>query len=176
VAKTPTPKPLAEPVEAKPKAKRRAPGTQKPRVRKYAVRRPKNTITVDKVAQLLRDNAGIRALVADKLQVHRSTVTRFIQAHPELEAIELEVQENLVDLSVAQLVQGIKKGDFQSVRYYLDNKGAMAGFGIQRVEMTGKGGGPIRVAPEYDYSKLTVEELRQMEALAMKALPDQSAA
>jgi len=41
----------------------------------------------------------------------------------------------------------------------------------QQVEYSGPNGGPINVKAEPDYSKLTVEELKQLEEIATKALP-----
>jgi phage terminase small subunit len=40
---------------------------------------------------------------------------------------------------------------------------------IEKVELTGKDGGPLEIAPAYDFSKLSLDELRSLKALTAKA-------
>jgi hypothetical protein len=142
----------------------------KPRQRVH--RRPNGKLTVERVIEALRVSAGIRAIAAEKLQVHRSAITRFIQNNPEIEDVEAEIVEELADVAEAKLLEGIKRGDFPNVKFYLENKARNRGYG-RNLELTGAKGQAIAVTaqPAMDYSKLTVAELRQLEAIMAKAAP-----
>ncbi len=148
--------------------------TPKPKPKKRDVqrvhRRPNGTLTVARVIEALRASAGIRAAAAEKLLVDRSTVTKFIQAHPEIEVVEDQIVEELADLAESKLLGNIREGEFPSIKFYLESKARDRGYG-RSVEMTGAKGAPITIAaaPAMDYDKLSVTELRQLEAIMDKA-------
>ena len=86
----------------------------------------------------------------------------------ELEALT----EELVDLAEAKLLEGIRAGEHPSITLYLEAKGRDRGYG-RKVEVSGTPGGePIAVSAvsAIDYSKLSLEELDQLEAIMSKAL------
>ena len=111
-------------------------------------------------------------LAADKLRVDRSTVCRFIKAHPEVAEALGEITEELADLAEAKLLDGIRNGEFPNIKFFLEHKARDRGYG-RNLELSGPGGKPIGIAaqPALDYSKLSTEELRQLEAIMSKAAP-----
>ncbi|BCA57694.1 hypothetical protein [Sphingomonas sp. HMP6] len=105
-----------------PKIDRSAPGLQ---------RRP--ALKLKEVEAALRASAGIRSVAAARLKVNPSSITRFIAKHPQLEEIEAEIVDGIVDLAVGKLVEQIRNGEFPAIKYYLDNKGQAAGFGVRKL-------------------------------------------
>lgn len=132
-------------------------------------RRPYGSLTVALVNEALRAAAGIRAGAAEMLRVDRSTVTKFIQAHPEIEQTEADIVEELADLAEGKLLQGIKEGQFPNIKFFLENKARHRGYG-RSIELTGKDGGAIRTQAEnIDLKKLSTKQLREFEALLAAA-------
>lgn len=56
-----------------------------------------------------------------------------VQRHPQLQKVIDEVVDNINDLAVAKLIENIRKGDFNSIKYYLENKGQGHGFGQRKL-------------------------------------------
>lgn len=101
-------------------------------------------LRLKEVEAALRASAGIRSIAARKLGVNPSSITRFVQRHPQLEVVEQEVVAEITDLAVAKLIEQIKNGDFQAIKYYLDNKGQAHGFGMRKLAF-GDGDGTVVV-------------------------------
>ena len=64
-----------------------------------------------------------------------------------------------------------KKGDLRADTWRIErrfpNRWGLKG----RIELTGEGGGPVRVTQEFDFSRLTTDELETLERLLDKARP-----
>lgn len=121
------------------------------------------------VAEALRQAAAIKSVAAQKLGISRSYLYDYIRAHPDLEDVIADVEEQTLDLAETQLVKALGEGDGQSVRFYLKTKGKNRGY-TERVESTGPEGGPQvhRLAPALDMSAYTDAELATLEALLEK--------
>jgi hypothetical protein len=63
---------------------------------------------------------------------------------------------------------------FALIDKYKASIAAEMGERVKKTELTGKDGGPIKIAPVVDYSKLTDEELVEIERLAQKAIDGNS--
>lgn len=104
--------------------------------KKNTYSRPRSSagkLTRKQVEAALRAAAGIRSVAAMKLGVHRSTITRFMQRHPELELVEAEIVDDINDLAVVGLIELIRQKDFAAIKYWLDEKGQALGFGKRRM-------------------------------------------
>lgn len=88
----------------------------------------------------MRAAAGIQALAAQKLQVNRATVCKFIRRHPQLQDVINEVTDEITDLSVAGLIENIRNKEMAAIKYWLDNKGQDAGFGLRKNAFEGGDG------------------------------------
>lgn len=130
-------------------------------------KRARGTLSVEQVEAALRASAGIQALAADKLRVHRSTICRFVHANPQLQRAIEEITAELVDLAEAKVIEGIGKGEFPFVKYFLDHKGEAAGYGnVRRVNLTGKVDVTTR---DPRLTKLSAEKLEELEAILAEA-------
>lgn len=119
-------------------------------------RKPK--LTVKRVEDALRQTGAIIAAAARMLNVSRTTLYAFLQRHTKIAALALDIEEELKDLAEGKVLQAIRAGDMQTVRWYLEMKAKDRGYD-RRVEIVGKDGGPLetRIAP--DLSGCTEEEL-----------------
>lgn len=140
--------------------------------RQRVLKRPRNRLTVATVLAALRQAAGIQSVAAEMLKVNRSTVCKFIKKNPKLAEALDDITEELLDLSEAKLLAGIRGGEFPFIKLYLEAKGRGRGYG-RSVMVSGPGGGPIQVRQdEYDLSNLTLEELKDLEAKLAKCAVD----
>src|SRR5690606_12635598 len=101
----------------------------------------------------------IKSAAAAKLNCSRTTLYVYLSENPEIgEALE-EIKEELKDLAEGKVLQSIKSGDMQTVRWFLEFQAKDRGYN-RRVEMSGPGGGPIETRQEPpDLSGFTEEEL-----------------
>lgn len=118
-------------------------------------------LTVAKVKEALQAAGGIKTVASRTLKCHRATLYRFLAAHPSVAEFLEDIDEELKDLAEGKLLQLIRAGDPQTIRWYLERKGRDRGYG-QRVEATGPDGGPIVVAQKLDLSGLSDEDLEVM--------------
>ena len=128
----------------------------------------KSRLTVKRVKAALQGAAGIRAVAARNLGVDRSTLYRFICQHPGLTEELEDIEEELKDLAEGKILQLIRAGDGQTVRWYMEMKGKDRGY-TRRVENVGRDGGPIETTTTVDLSALTDEQLRQLQDLMILA-------
>lgn len=99
-------------------------------------------LTVSKAAEALRKHHGVIMHAAEACGVHRHTMRKFIDEHPELEEIRQQADEELLDIGESHVVNALKGGDMKTVRWHLERKGKNRGYST-RVESTGADGGPV---------------------------------
>ena len=130
--------------------------------------------TTEQIIQVLEANGGIVLYAAQKLGVHRNTLDRWIKNEPELTKAAGDMTESLLDIAEANLIQMLKKGEWEPTRFYLSTKGRARGYGI-KAEITGKDGGPVMMAtePPIDFTKLSTKEIETYLALVDKGKPSQ---
>lgn len=76
-----------------------------------------------------------------------------------------------VDRAELKLDDAVEDGAAWAVKYTLSTKGKARGY-VERQEVTGKDGGPIETKTEADLSKLSDEQLVQLEELIRHANSD----
>jgi transcriptional regulator with XRE-family HTH domain len=142
----------------------KAPAKPKPR----PLKRPPNSLTIADVAKALAATAGILTPAARRLGVDRTTLWRFTQKHPEEVAeAKLAAKEHALDVAETKLVEGINRGEFPFVRFYLESQGKERGYGKQ-LEVSGPKGGAIQLDVSVKLEGLSDE---QIAALASIRLP-----
>ena len=119
------------------------------------------------VIEHLRAAGGIKTIAAQRLKIGRSTLYRFIEAHPEIVEEITEIEASILDVAEAQVVKALNAGDMPTVRWFLETKGKDLGY-TRRVENTGKGGGPVEVQQKADLSALSEAELEILAKAAAK--------
>ena len=140
------------PTEASPVTPRarRAPAGGKPKPSpadslKGKSKRPFGTLTVALVTEAMMKSAGIQSHAAQRLGVNRTTVWRFIQAHPEMQDVIDEVNEITNDIAESELLKAIKAGDQSAVRFRLTHKAKDRGYGQKPIELGGIDGAAIKL-------------------------------
>lgn len=99
-------------------------------------------LTITKVEKALREHSGVLVKAAEACGVHRHTLTRFMDKHPELQEVREQVDEELMDIAEHFIARDVKGGDMKTIRWYAERKGKNRGY-VTRVEETGKDGAPI---------------------------------
>jgi hypothetical protein len=121
----------------------------------------KRKLSVRRVEQALRSTGNIKTIAAHVLGVHRATLYRFLELHPRLVEFASEIQEELLDVAEAKVIQLLKDGDMPTVRWFLELKGKDRGY-TRRAEVTGPAGAPIETRQMPDLSGYTDAELEQL--------------
>ena len=88
----------------------------------------KPRFTVRRVAGALRRTAGIKTAAAELLGCDRSTITRYINRYPKLQALEMEIADRTVDLAEDKLLKAIEQGNMTAIIFYLKTKGKHRGY------------------------------------------------
>lgn len=78
--------------------------------------------SIEVVAEALRRTGGRRVAVAKMLGCSPTTVTRYIERHPELLDAERDAEREVMELCVDTLVASIREGNLDSVKFYLTKK------------------------------------------------------
>jgi len=91
------------------------------------------TITKDKFIKACKGSAGIRADVAERLQVTRSAVTNFLKRHPDMQHYLTEADEAINDLSESEMIKRIKRGKWDAIKFRLMTKAKDRGY-VERTE------------------------------------------
>lgn len=120
-------------------------------------------------------SAGARMMhtiseIAATLGVRRQSLQTFMDKWPvALDAFEIARASGKAGIRTAQMRAALKGNPTMLIwlgKQELDQKD------VARVEQTGKNGAPIAtVAMQYDFSKLSLAELEQLESLYSKAIP-----
>jgi transcriptional regulator with XRE-family HTH domain len=128
----------------------------------------------DQVEEAMAEGYSLTAF-AGKIDVSRSTINEWMENHPEFsEAVSRAKAKRLlkweeIGLGVAR--NGGGTGSATVVVFGLKNMGGDEWADVQRSEITGKDGAPIRTESQVDLSGLTADQLR---ALASIKLPSEA--
>jgi hypothetical protein len=113
---------------------------------------------VQRVIAMLQMCGGIKSAAAEKLNVSRQTLYSYLSDYPEAAEASAEIDEDIKDLTELKIIQAIRAGEMNTVRWFAELKMKDRGY-VRRVENVGKDGGPIEHSNKLDVSKLTDEEL-----------------
>ena len=89
----------------------------------------KKGLTSEQVIAALRKTNGNISLAARQLGVERNTVQHYIREYPTVRQAHDEAAAHITDMAEGHLVAGVMKGDWDRVRYWLENKGRERGYG-----------------------------------------------
>jgi transposase-like protein len=137
-----------------------------------AARRPSR----EKIAEMLRESAGVLSVAARRLGFTRSSLYNWIRDDEEMKTLIAEIRDEVTDLAEVKLFENIQKGRSEDIRFYLRCFGKERGY-IEVTRIEGHRGGPIEVHHEHtvhaalahiDPHKLTLDELKMLRALHTK--------
>lgn len=94
--------------------------------------------TVKQVRDALAAAGGILGAAAQNLGIHRNTIQRYINRHPELQKVRDEATEAITDLAESKLISAIKKEYPWAICFYLKTKGKDRGY-TTGTDITSKG-------------------------------------
>jgi hypothetical protein len=123
--------------------------------------------------------AGIVSKAAERLDISSSSLWRWLREDAELAAAHAQIEEHWLDLADSQLKAALTAGESWAIRFYLTYKGRKRGYN-ERVEVTGKDGGPVGAAKTadplagLDTATWTIADFEAYRALIAKALGEKA--
>lgn len=115
--------------------------------------------TMQQVADAIRKARGMLTVTADVLNCEPATVYRYIERYPQLRQVVNESRERMTDIAENALYRAIEDLQPWAVSMYLKSQGRSRGYGDQsQLEISGPGGGPIRLDVDRFLDALTVAE------------------
>lgn len=88
-----------------------------------------SNITENMLMAALRKWGGIQALAAKELKTTRQNVHQRIKGSPALQTLLAEIEDENLDIGEGHILKGLRAGDKEMVRYYMDRKGRKRGYG-----------------------------------------------
>ena len=111
---------------------------------KPSKQKPNDKFTIAQVIAALDAAGGIKTTAAQKLGCDPSTVHGYINRYWEIGDALTRITESKLDLAEAKLLKHIKNGNLTAIIFYLKTQGKARGY-VERVESTGKDGGPVEL-------------------------------
>lgn len=146
---------------------------KKRKPRKPAKRVRLRPLTDDGVAAALVKRKGNLSAVARQFGVTRQAVGKYVGDRPALGQIALDQRETRVDAAEGKLDQAVDNGEAWAIKYTLACLGKNRGY-VERQEITGADGGPVRTASTVNLRLLTDDELDALDQLIDRATPPDS--
>lgn len=113
---------------------------------------------------------GKKNVIAQILGLESASVYKRFKDHPELEEHLKIASDEMKDIAELKLYELVEHGNLDAIKFYLSRQGRDRGYG-DKLELDA--GIKAEVAPTWDLSKLSVEELKALEQLSRKALPEE---
>ena len=87
-----------------------------------------------RILEAIKDSNGIKLNIANKAEVCRNTVDKYIKEDSEIaEAYNIE-NESCIDRTESKLVQQIEQGNYQAISFHLRTKGKNRGY-VEKTEV-----------------------------------------
>uniref|UniRef100_A0A6M3KKI2 Uncharacterized protein n=1 Tax=viral metagenome TaxID=1070528 RepID=A0A6M3KKI2_9ZZZZ len=99
--------------------------------------------TCARIIKAIGESNGLLTVAAKKAGVGLTTVKRYASEFSSVHEAVLAAKERMLDFAESKLYEKIKNGDNACLIFYLKCQGKGRGY-IERQEITGEGGGPIK--------------------------------
>lgn len=104
-------------------------------------------ITVEDFKKACVGCGGIKAVVAQRLGVERSSVQRFLERYPHLNKELEQAEEAIIELAENKLQARVESGDMKAILFILERRAKKKYAQKQEVEQIGKD--PVQLIIEY---------------------------
>jgi len=115
--------------------------------------------TAQRIIDAIRESSGLLTLAAKKANLTYKTVWLYAQDFPSVKQAVIESKERMLDFAEGKLYEKIKEGDNTAIIFYLKTQGKARGY-IERQEVTGEGGGPVKV--EHDVKDKIISAISRL--------------
>lgn len=109
-------------------------------------------ISASDIQPLIAERNGNIAAIARSFGVARGTIQKRIDASPELQKALRDAREGMTDNAESALYKLILDGNVAAIIFYLKTRAKNRGY-VERTEVTGADGGPIKHADESDIDR-----------------------
>jgi hypothetical protein len=137
--------------------------------RAHNPKQPRRNHTDQEYLDAIIEARGNRGIVAKLLGLKPNSVYARLANNQELYDACYFAREELKDIAETKLFELVEQGDFQAIKFYLNSQGKDRGYG-EKLELTAD----VSLAPKYDLSRLSSEEMLKLEELLIKALPEKT--
>jgi len=103
--------------------------------------------SIGELAKALEGAGGCVSAAARQLGISRQAVYNRIKTSDRLQDVIWEARERTLDSAEECIRQAIEKGDVPAARFVLQQLGRHRGYGINRMELTGKDGEALELKP-----------------------------
>lgn len=117
--------------------------------------------------EALEKSLGVVTTASKSVGLDRACHYRYMNDDPEYAAAVEELSNVALDFAESQLHKQIQKGEVSSTIFYLKTKGKGRGY-VERIEQTGKDGGPQQMEHTVDLAKLSTDELVKLKEINKK--------
>lgn len=117
--------------------------------KRTAPRDVKKLISQSEVIEALKSSGGYISLAATALGCSQANISQRIKADPAIKEAYDEITETVIDQVENSLIKQAKLGEGWATCFYLKCKAKHRGY-VERQEVTGADGGPVRFTVVYD--------------------------
>ncbi len=132
-----------------------------------------NKIAQNKKALLtaLEKSLGVVTQACKIAGISRRTFYEYVNKDAAFSQAVKDVQNIALDFAESQLFKQIQDGNTTATIFYLKTKGKHRGY-VERQELTGAEGEPIKTEAKTDLTKISLDELRQLKETITKLKAD----
>jgi transposase-like protein len=112
-------------------------------------RQPYRKFSPEQMVRALEESKGLIAPAARALGCSRDTIRKYLDEYGEVAQAKLDQREAVTDMAENSLYEAIRRGEAWAVCFYLKCMAKDRGY-IERAELTGNGGGPVKIKLVYD--------------------------
>jgi DNA-binding transcriptional MerR regulator len=112
-------------------------------------RQPYRKYTQEEMIEALEESKGLIAPAARALGCSRDTIRTYLEEYTAVAQAKLDQREAVTDMAENALYEAIRRGEAWAVCFYLKCMAKNRGY-IERAELTGNGGGPVKIKLVYD--------------------------
>jgi hypothetical protein len=112
-------------------------------------RQPYRKYTQEEMIKALEESKGLIAPAARALGCSRDTIRSYLEEYTAVRQAKLDQREAVTDMAENSLYEAIRRGEAWAVCFYLKCMAKNRGY-IERAELTGNSGGPVKIKLVYD--------------------------